>query len=160
MSLVFSLLSLPYLLCEPALVINPNPPTGLPWWLRRQSICPQWGRPGFNPWVGKIPWRRKWQPTAVFLPGKFHGLRSLVGYSPWGQKESDTTQWLHFPCCRVCLLVSTLKPSHGQKYLLHCEEQHSPGSTQQLLKDNIPSWSWKGPRWRLDLDHVNCQHII
>ena len=37
---------------------------------------------GFDPWVGKIPWSRKWQPTPVFLPGKFHGQRSLVGYSP------------------------------------------------------------------------------
>ena len=44
---------------------------------------------GFNPWVGKIPWRRKWQPTPVFLPGKSHGQRSLVGYHPWGHKESD-----------------------------------------------------------------------
>ena len=42
--------------------------------------------PGFNPWVGKIPWSRKWQSVLVFLPGKFHGLRSLVGYSPWGCK--------------------------------------------------------------------------
>ena len=49
------------------------------------------GRPGFKPWVKKIPWRRKWQPTAVFLPGKSHGQRSLVGYSPWGCKESDMT---------------------------------------------------------------------
>ena len=39
-------------------------------------------RYGFNPWVGKIPWRSKWQPTPVFLPGEFHGQRSLVGYSP------------------------------------------------------------------------------
>ena len=45
----------------------------------------------FDPWVGKIPWRRKWQPTPVFLPGKCHGQRSLVGYSPWGCKESDMT---------------------------------------------------------------------
>ena len=48
-------------------------------------------RDRFNPWIGKIPWSRKWQPTPVFLPGKFHGQRSLVGYSPWGRKESDTT---------------------------------------------------------------------
>ena len=41
-------------------------------------------------------WRRKWQPTPVFLPWKFHGLRSLVGYSPWGRKESDTTEQLHY----------------------------------------------------------------
>ena len=41
-----------------------------------------------------MPWRRKWQPTPIFLPGKSHGQRSLVGYSPWGSKESDTTEWL------------------------------------------------------------------
>ena len=45
---------------------------------------------GLVPEVGKIPWRRKWQPTPVFLPGEPHGLRSLVGHSPWGRKESDT----------------------------------------------------------------------
>ena len=43
----------------------------------------------FQPWVRKIPWRRKWQSTPVLLPGKSHGQRSLVGYSPWGCKESD-----------------------------------------------------------------------
>ena len=43
-------------------------------------------------WVGKIPWRRKWQPTPVLLPGQFHGQMSLVGYSPWGCKESGTTE--------------------------------------------------------------------
>ena len=42
----------------------------------------------------KIPWRRKWQPTPVFLPGKCHGQRSLEGYSPWGHKESDMTELL------------------------------------------------------------------
>ena len=46
---------------------------------------------GFDPWVGKVLWRRKWQPTPVFLPGKSHGRRNIVGYSPWGLKESDTT---------------------------------------------------------------------
>ena len=49
-------------------------------------------RHGFDPWVGKNPWRRKWQPTPIFLPGNFHGQRSLAGYSPWGRKESDTTE--------------------------------------------------------------------
>ena len=52
---------------------------------------PAMWRPGFNHWVRKIPWRRKWQPTPVLLPGKSHGWRSLVGYSPQGHKESDTT---------------------------------------------------------------------
>ena len=49
----------------------------------------QCGRPGFNPWVGKIPWRRERLPTPVFWPGDFHGL-----YSPWNGKESDMTEWL------------------------------------------------------------------
>ena len=46
----------------------------------------------FNPWVRKIPWRRQWQPTPVFLPGKFQGQRSLVGYSPCGHKELAVTE--------------------------------------------------------------------
>ena len=62
----------------------------------KESAC-QWGRHkrhGFNPWVGKIPWSKKWHPTPVFLPGKFHGQWSLTGYSPWGCKDLDTTEWL------------------------------------------------------------------
>ena len=46
----------------------------------------------FSPWVGKIFWRRAWQPTPVFLPGESHGQRSLAGYSPWDCKELDTTE--------------------------------------------------------------------
>ena len=61
-----------------------------------KSVCLQCRRSGFDSWVGKIPWRRKWQPTPVFLPGKFHGQRSLVGYSQWGHKESDRTERLNF----------------------------------------------------------------
>ena len=49
----------------------------------------------FDPLVGKIPWRRKWQPTPVFLPGQSYGQESLVGYSPQGVKESDTTEQLN-----------------------------------------------------------------
>ena len=56
--------------------------------------CLQCGRPRFDPWIGKMPWRRKWQPTPVFLPEEFHGRRSLVGYDPSGHKESDTTERL------------------------------------------------------------------
>ena len=64
----------------------------LPWWLRWFSICLQRRRPGFDSWVGKIPWRRKWQSTPGLLPGKSHGQRSLIGYSPWGRKKSDMTE--------------------------------------------------------------------
>ena len=45
-----------------------------------------------NSWVRKIPWRREWLPTPVFLPEEFHGQRNLEGYSPWGHKESSTTE--------------------------------------------------------------------
>ena len=57
---------------------------------------PKCGRPGFDPWVEKISWRRKWQPTPVLLPGKFHAWRNLVDNSPWGSKELDTIEQLHF----------------------------------------------------------------
>ena len=59
----------------------------------KEPAC-QWRRyrrHGFDPWVRKIPWSRKWQPPPVFLPGESHGQRSLVGFSPWGCKESDMT---------------------------------------------------------------------
>ena len=49
-------------------------------------------RCGFNPWVGKIPSRRAWKPTLVFMPAESHGQRTLAGCSPWGRKESDTTE--------------------------------------------------------------------
>ena len=80
----------------------------------------------FNPWVGKIPWRRKWQPTPVFLPGEFHGQRSLAGCSPWCHKESDTIEWLSdntihnlgrlFQCsllCRLRCLLSRMNHKNG-----------------------------------------------
>ena len=54
--------------------------------------CRRHKRPGFNPWGGKMPWRRAWQPTSVFLPGESIGQRSLEGYGPQGHKKSDTTE--------------------------------------------------------------------
>ena len=55
----------------------------------------------FNPWAGKIHWSRKWQPVPVFLLEKFHIQRSLVGYSPWGCKESDMTKQLSILYCHL-----------------------------------------------------------
>ena len=63
---------------------------GLPRWLSSKESTCQRRRHGFYPWVGKR--KRKWQPTPVFLLGKFHGQRSLVGYNPWDQKELDKTE--------------------------------------------------------------------
>ena len=60
---------------------------GLHWWLSGTEFACQCRRHGFHPWVGKIPWRRKWQPAPVFFPGESHRQGSLVGYSPWGHKS-------------------------------------------------------------------------
>ena len=59
----------------------------------KESAC-NGGRPEFNPWVGKIPWRREGQSTPVFFLGESHGQRSLVGYRSWGHRELDMTERL------------------------------------------------------------------
>ena len=68
---------------------------GLPRWLSSKEFACQSRRCRFGPWVGKIPWKWKWQSTPAFLPGKSRGERSLVSYSPWGHKESVMTKWLN-----------------------------------------------------------------
>ena len=85
-----SRLFFPEILCQ----FIPQAALGLPRWLRgKESIyqCRRHKKHEFDSWVGKILWRRKWQRTPVFSPRKSHGQRNLVGYSPWGCKESDTT---------------------------------------------------------------------
>ena len=86
----------------------------LPWWLK------WYRRPGFNPWVGKIPWRRKRQPTPAFLPGKFR-QRSLVGYSPWGCTESDTIEQLKpafsFSVCCMSNYVFSRKSTYATAWV-------------------------------------------
>ena len=66
--------------------------------------CRRNKRRGFDPWVWKIPWRRAWQLTPVFLPGKSHGGRNLVGYSPWSHKESER---LSTHICYKCVYVNS-----------------------------------------------------
>ena len=72
--------------------------------------------PGSDPWVRKIPWRREWLPSPVSLPGESHGQRSLVGCSPWGRKESDTTDQLTLSSINKLLkgTMTNLRPS-GQR---------------------------------------------
>ena len=74
----------------------------------RSSVCLKFGRPRFHLWVGKIPWRRKWQPTPVLLPGKSHGWGSLAGYSPRGGTELASTERHHCHC-------------HSRKAALSCK---------------------------------------
>ena len=86
---------------------------GLPrWHSDKESACQcrSHRRCGLDPRLRKIPWSRKWQTTAVFLPGKSHEQRSLAGYSPWGHRESDTTEYMCtynaiYSFCHVAFLV-------------------------------------------------------
>ena len=93
----------------------------LPRWGRdngKERTCPcrTSKRHGFNPWVGKIPWRQKRQPTPALLPGKSHGQRGLVGYSPWGPRESDMTEQLS---THECALIN---------FLADCQKHFIPAS--------------------------------
>ena len=72
-----------------------KPKNRLFWWLGGKESACQYGRCGFVPWVRKVPRKRKWQPTPVFLPGESHGQRSLVYYSPWGSQKSWTQLSTH-----------------------------------------------------------------
>ena len=119
--------------------------------------------------VSPLWWRRKWQPTPVLLPGKFHGWRSLVGYSPWGQKESDTTELLYFLSFYNSFWRRTWQPtqmflpeeSHRQRVLVGyglwgCKESdmtkqlththtHTYTHTHTHVHTNTPLW-WQEPR--------------
>ena len=82
----------------------------LRWCSGKESTCNA-GDTGFDPWVGKIPLEEKWQPTPVFLPEKSHGQRSLVGYGPWGSKESDKTEQPSTRLLHQIMSLSYLKSS-------------------------------------------------
>ena len=85
---------------------------GLPCGSAGKDICLQCWRPGFDPWVGKIPWRRVRLPTPVFWPGEFHGL-----CSPWGRKESDTTGRLSLSLSAVKVLVVVVSVTFASLYI-------------------------------------------
>ena len=101
-------------------------PTGLPWWLSGKGSAFQCRRCRFDPWVSKIPWRRKWQPALVLLPGKSHGQKGLEGYSLWDCREPVlnnnkwtprfSLNWLSsssLPFFRMVLLSQRVHWTHG-----------------------------------------------
>ena len=95
------------------------------WWLSGK----QFRRRGFNPWIRKFPWRRKLQPTPVFLPGEFQGQRSLLGYSPWGveieigfSNDSATTKITIIPPLHLRFLWGLNDIIH-EKHLGQCQAQ-------------------------------------
>ena len=103
-SLAWRILSITLLVCEMSAVYSslsilwhcPSLRLGLPDGSEVKASAWNAGDPGSIPGSEKIPWRRQWQLTPVLLPGEPHGGRSLVGYSPWGRKESETNEQLHF----------------------------------------------------------------
>ena len=95
---------LPYNMSQPERIHT----SGLPWWLRWLRICRQCRRPRFDPWVWKIPRRRKGLPTPLFLPGEIHGQRS-----PWSCNELDTTERLTVYKCLLPLEPSSHFPPHS-----------------------------------------------
>ena len=98
----------------------------------------------FNPWVRKIPWRRKWQPTPEFLPGKSHGQRNLAGYSPWGHKELDMTEQKDRErFSSVYLFPSLLPPdvNPARECILFAAEMHDQQKEVHKVKRGFPGGS-------------------
>ena len=120
-----------------------------PRWLSSKESTFQSRRLKFNPWIGKIPWRRKWQPSPVFLPGKSCRLRSLAGCSSWGRKELDTTEHMCVHTLTHLLAVSSRcskeKEKRSRTFWCLFFQSHSWGFhphdliTSQLLNLLIPS---------------------
>ena len=106
----------------------------------------------FHPWVGKIPWRRKWQPTPVVLPGKSHGQRSLVDYSPWGFKESNMTEVLNHHLWKSILWPALKERSQTWKrnivgFLVYKvpSKQNEPFMTEKAWAPHSSTLAWKIP---------------
>ena len=118
-------------------------------------VCLQCRRPGFDSWVGKIPWRWKWQPTPVLLPGRFHGCRSLAGYSTWGHKELDTTEQHHFALLYtlVSFLMFIQMPNQKKKKIKSAIVQKFIYSLANNLDSHCLS-SFESCVWILMLFHL------
>ena len=110
----------------------------------RVSACSS-GDQGFNPWVGKIPWRRKWPPTPVFLPGESHGQRSLEGYSPWGRRVGH--DWGDLACTMYVCQPQSLNLSLLLKIGLPCNPAwRTPSAEESCRLASIGSKSQRRPR--------------
>ena len=123
----------------------------LPGWLNgKEHACQRrrQSRHGFDPWLRKMPWRRAWQPTPVFLPGESHGHGSLKGYSPWGRKESDTTEQL-----TVTLISNKLsfgKPRSYSDTNLEASIQREVEANKEKGQITIKEWQ---EHWRKKTSH-------
>ena len=116
--------------------------------------CRRCRRCRFHPWVGKIPWKNKWQSTPVFLPGKPHGQNSLMGYRLWGHKELDRTKQLsththtHLPDWFECWHSHIHTSLHRTIYSSFTDNCHKAGNSQ-LLSSTLP----------LDNEHLKASSL-
>ena len=111
-----------------------------------QRICLQCRTPGFEPWVRKMPWRREWQPTPVFLPRESHKQMSLSGYSPWGHKESDMTKQQTLSLILSEIIVKSIQLCQQSR----TEKKNTGQMTTKVLEKEERGWALgRGPRLRL-----------
>ena len=116
--------------------------SGLPKALSSKESACQCRRFRFDPWVGKIPWRRAWQPIPVLWPGESPGQRSPVGYSPWSRKESDTIEQLR----HQCQYNSTLERGQPDGK----DEAVSPSALREHHLSGLRETKFQS-NWRMDL---------
>ena len=129
--------------------------------------CRRCKRHSVDPSVRKIPWRRKWQPSPVFLPGKFHGQRSLVGYCPWGCKESDLAERTHNVqfCDRYKILecIFTLSSAPGTFPKMNHKLKHNGNlkKFQRLESYQYVSDYRAKELWKLNSKQISrkCLHV-
>ena len=128
-------------------------------WLSGKISTCQYRRPGFSPWVRRIPWRRKWQPTPVFLPGESYGPRNLVGCSPQGHKELVTTKATQHACTIHLqpLLFGRSDNSQLKDYIL---ESIFPKETFSLRKRICLSLLQILQRYVLQLASLSSRYVI
>ena len=104
--------------------------SGLPRWLSGKESACQWRTPGFDPWVQKIPWRRKWQPTPGFLPGESHGQRSLVAGSQ--KVRHDVVTKKHQILLKLGKLIHMKTVAHSESRIRnHCFQKESMDNLSQ-----------------------------
>ena len=115
-----------------------------PRWLSGKESACQCRRHGLDPWVGKIPWRRKWQPTLVFLPEKSHGQRNLVGCGPWGRK-------------RVGHDLATKQQQHFILQDFFYLDELCPHSSGKLCLDAFGSWSLF---WKVQVQELKAMTVL
>ena len=130
------------------------PAEGLPRWFRGKESAYQCRKHRFSPGLGKIPWRREWQSTQVFLPGESHGHKSLAGYSPWGHRVRYNWACMHTHTDTMRnssshrneeTLYLTIKPPTFHRYSFSsncCKSQHLPVKWLLIVSSFLPSWGW------------------